>query len=70
MVAISVFASPKLNQLLNMLFGLTFTLMMLLIGLFSLTEWYSFYVFLAFLESIITFTIFWTAVKWPKEEVE
>ena len=70
MVAISVFAAPKLNRLLNMLFGLIFTLMMLLIGAFSLTEWYSFYVFLAFLESIITFTIFWTALKWPKDEVE
>ena len=68
MVAASVLLKPKLNRILNIIFGALFTLMMLLIGINSLTEWYSFYVFLAFLESIITFLIVWYAWKWPKEK--
>ena len=42
--------------------------MMLFIGVNSMTEWHSFYVFLAFLESIITFLIVYYAWKWPKEK--
>ncbi len=41
--------------------------MMISIGIFSTNEWYLFYVFLAFLESIITALIVWYAWKWPKE---
>ena len=66
MVVASVFLKPKMNRLLNIIFGTIFTLMMVYIGITSLTEWYSFYVFLAFLESVITFTIVWCAWKWPK----
>ena len=33
-----------------------------------MTEWYSFYVFMPFSESIITFLIVWYAWKWPKEK--
>ena len=54
MVAASIILKPKINRILNILFGSLFTLMMLFIGVNSMTEWYSFYVFLAFLESIIT----------------
>ncbi len=67
MVAASMILKPKINRILNILFGTLFTLMMLFIGINSMTEWYSFYVFLAFLESIITFLIVWYAWKWPKE---
>jgi len=67
MVAASIILKPKINRILNILFGTLFTLMMLFIGINSMTEWYSFYVFLAFLESIITFLIVWYAWKWPKE---
>ncbi|WP_299274285.1 DUF6326 family protein [uncultured Psychroserpens sp.] len=67
MVALSVILKPKLNRILNIIFGLLFTLMMLLIGVNSLTEWYSFYVFLAFAESIITILIVYYAWKWPRE---
>ncbi|QFZ55510.1 hypothetical protein FEZ18_12205 [Oceanihabitans sp. IOP_32] len=66
MVAASVLLKPKLNRILNIIFGLFFTLMMVFIGINSMTEWYSFYVFLAFLESILTFLIVWYAFKWPK----
>jgi len=68
MVAASIILKPKINRILNIFFGTIFTLMMLYIGIFSMTEWYSFYVFLAFLESIITFLIVWYAWKWPREQ--
>lgn len=67
MVGLSILLNPKVNRVLNLVFGTIFTLMMLLIGFNSLTPWYSFYVFLAFLESIITISIVWFAWKWPKK---
>jgi len=67
MVGASILLKPKINRILNILFGSIFTLMMLYIGVNSMIEWYSFYVFLAFLESIITALIVWYALKWPKE---
>ena len=67
MVAASIILKPKINQILNIVFGTLFTIMMVLIGVYSTNEWYLFYVFLAFLESIITALIVWYAWKWPKE---
>jgi len=67
MIAISILLSPKINRFLNVFFGTLFTLMMLLIGINSLTPWYSFYLFLAFLESLITMSIVWFAWHWPKK---
>ena len=68
MVAASIFLKPKINRILNILFGTLFTLIMLIIGFLSTHEWYLFYVFLAFLESIITATIVWIAWNWKKEK--
>ncbi|MFD2727132.1 DUF6326 family protein [Hyunsoonleella rubra] len=68
MVALSIFLKPKINRILNILFGAIFTIMMIFIGIMSTNEWYLFYVFLAFLESIITALIVWYAWKWPKEK--
>ncbi len=68
MVALSVILKPKINRILNIVFGSIFTLMMVLIAINSLTAWYSFYVFLAILESLITFLIVVYAWKWPKIE--
>ena len=61
MIALSI---PRVNRFLNVFFGILFTLMMLLIGVNSLTPWYSFYAFLAFLESFITASIVLFAWKW------
>ncbi|WP_424961514.1 DUF6326 family protein [Ekhidna sp.] len=66
MVALSILLKPKINRFINVLFGTIFTVMMILIGVNSFTPWYGFYVFLAFLESIITFSIVWLAWNWPK----
>jgi len=67
MVGASILLKPKINRILNIIFGTLFTLMMLFIAVNSMTEWYSFYVFLAFLEGIITGLIVWYAYKWPRE---
>ncbi|WP_034059684.1 DUF6326 family protein [Lacinutrix jangbogonensis] len=67
MVGTSIILKSKINRILNIVFGTLFTVIMLFIGFNSMTEWGSFYVFLAFLESIITFLIVWYAWKWPRE---
>ena len=67
MIFLSLILKPNLNKWLNVVFGVVFTIMMLLIAIGSLTPWYSFYVFYAVLESILTATIVWKAFKWPKE---
>lgn len=67
MVAASIILKPKINRILNIIFGSLFTIMMVVIGIYSTNEWYLFYVFLAFLESIITASIIWYAWKWPKK---
>ena len=68
MIALSIFLKPKINRILNIIFGTIFTLMMLLIAVTSLTAWHSFYVLLAVLESLITIIIVWYAWNWPKKE--
>lgn len=66
MIALSIQLKPKINRLLNIIFGVLLTLIVLLVGSVSLSEWYSFYVLYAFLEAIITISIVWSAWKWPK----
>lgn len=66
MVILSVTLKPRVNRSLNIIVGLFFTAIMLLIAFTSLTPWRAFYVFLAIVESIITALIVWQAWKWPK----
>ena len=68
MIALSIILKPKINRILNIVFGTLFTLMMVLIAISSLTSWYRFYVFLAILESLITFLIVVYAWKWPRKQ--
>ena len=63
MVSLSLVLKPTLNKWLNVVFGSLFTLMMLLIAVGSLTPWYSFYVFLAMVEAILTAMIVWIAFR-------
>ncbi len=67
MVAASILLNSKINRILNIIFGTIFTIMQVLVGIYSTNEWYLFYVFLAFLESIITALVVWYAWKWPKK---
>ncbi len=67
MIFLSLALKPKLNRLLNIIFGLIFTMMMVWIALNSITPWYTFYVFLALVEAMLTFIIVWQAFKWPRQ---
>lgn len=70
MIFLSLILSPKLAKWLNVGIGIFFTLFTLLVGISSITEWRMFYVFLAFVESIITVIIVWQAWTWKKLNVE
>ena len=67
MVCLSIILKPIMNRWLNIIFGIFYTLIMLLIAVTSISEWLSFYVFLAVVESLITSFIVWNAIKWPRE---
>jgi hypothetical protein len=67
MIALSVLLKPTINRWFNIIFGMLFTLLMVLIAIGSLTPWHTFYVFLAILEAILTFMIVWNAWKWPEK---
>ena len=66
MIFLSLMLSPKLTKGLNIGVGSFFTLLTLLVGISSISEWRMFYVFLAILESIITAIIVWQAWHWKK----
>lgn len=68
MVFLSLILKPGVNRLLNIIFGILYTGIMLLIAVTSLAPWYTFYVFLAIVECFITSTIVCLAWKWPYSE--
>ena len=67
MVFLSITLKPQLNRGLNIILGIFFTAIMVLIAFTSITPWRAFYVFLAIVESIITSLIVWYSWKWPKQ---
>lgn len=67
MIFASVVLKPKINRWLNIIFGIIYTAIMLLIAFTTTGAWWGFYVFFAIIESILTAIIFWTALKWPKQ---
>ncbi|MFH6994364.1 DUF6326 family protein [Flavobacterium sp. FlaQc-48] len=67
MIFASVILRPGINRVLNIIFGIIYTAIMLLIACSSIAPWWSFYVFFALLESILTLLIIWFAFKWPKK---
>jgi uncharacterized membrane protein len=66
MIFLSVAMKPQLNRWLNILFGSIYTVIMFLIAISSIAPWWSFYVFLAVVEMILTLSIAIHAWKWPK----
>lgn len=66
MIFLSILLKPKLARLLNIIFGIIYTAIMLLIAATTLAQWWAFYVFLALVESAITVVIVWQAYKWPR----
>ena len=67
MICLSILLKPLSNKWLNIVFGIFFTAIMLLIAVTSISEWRAFYVFYAIVESLITALITWTAFNWPKQ---
>ena len=63
MVLLSVVLSPTASRLFNLIFGVIYTLLMILIAFF--TQWY-FYKLFAVVEAALTATIFWIAWRWPR----
>lgn len=68
MVLLSISLNPIWSKWLNVVFGVFFTAIMLLIAITSISPWRTYYVFYAILESMITSAIVWSALKWPKLE--
>lgn len=68
LISISIMAKPGLSRALNIVFGIFFTLLMLLIAVTSLAEWRMFYVFLALVESVLTSIVVYQAWRWKKTE--
>ncbi|MFT5889984.1 MAG: hypothetical protein ACI9Y7_000072 [Dokdonia sp.] len=67
MIALSILLKPKINKWLNIVFGILFTIVVIMVASTALYTWYTFYVFYAILEGIITLLIVWYAWNWPKE---
>ena len=68
MVCLSIILKPTINRWLNIIFGVFFTAIMLLIAVASITPWRAFYVFLALLESVITSLIVLYAWRWTRSQ--
>lgn len=67
MIFLSIALKASINRWLNIIFGIIYTAIMVLIATTSGGSWWMFYKFLAILESILTLLIVWNAVKWPKQ---
>ena len=67
MIFLSLVSKPKINRWLNIVFGIIYTAIMILIAVTSIAPWWTFYVFLAIVESCITALIVWYAWTWPKK---
>lgn len=68
MISLSLLLKAKISRMLHIIFGIIYSLMMLMIAFSTTPGWYNFYIMYALLESIITITIVWLAWRWPKVE--
>lgn len=66
MVCLSIILKPSINKWLNVIVGIFFTGVMILIAVTSFSEWRIFYVLYAIAESILTSIIVINAWKWTK----
>ena len=67
MIFLSILLKPKLNRLLNILFGACYTALMVWIASNYSDKWLTFAELFAIVESIITAIVVWYAWKWPRE---
>lgn len=69
MVVLSILLKPAINRPLNIVFGIVYTIIMVLIAFTSITPWRAFYVFLALVESGLTTLVVIHAWNWTKIKV-
>ena len=63
MIFVSVALEPNLNRWLNIIFGVIFTVIILI------TMWgWAFYIFFGIIEVVLTGLVVWHAWNWPKQE--
>jgi hypothetical protein len=67
MIFLSILLKPKLNRLLNIVFGTCYTALMVWIASNYSDKWLRFAALFAIVESIITAIVVWYAWKWPRE---
>lgn len=65
MITLSLLLPPARNRLLNIVAGALLTLLTLVVGISSLSEWRIFYVLYAAMETVISAAIVLTAWRWP-----
>ena len=65
MISLTILLKPKITKWLNIILGILFTIVVLLVASSALYTWYSFYVLYALLEALITLLIVYYAWNWP-----
>jgi hypothetical protein len=68
MIFLSLVLKPKVNRLINIVIGIFFTIVMLLVVGTSIDKWMIFYIYLGVIEVVISLLIVYHAWFWPKAE--
>lgn len=67
MIILSIFLAPGVNKWTNLIFGVLYaTISILIIISSSDSDWHRFYVLYNFVELFVLITILWQAWNWPK----
>lgn len=66
MIFFSVWLKAKWNRRMNIIIGILFTAIMILVVATSLNKWMIFYTYLGIVEIMLTSAIVWLAFKWPR----
>ncbi len=67
MVFLSLTLKPKINRWMNIIFGVVYTIIIILTNLSSIDLWWTFDIFLGIVDIVITSIIVLYAWKWPKQ---
>lgn len=70
MIFLTLVLKPFINRLLNILLGIFYTLFVALVGVNSISEWRTFYVFYAMVEIVLALLIVWYAWRWQRVGAE
>ncbi|QHI35001.1 hypothetical protein IMCC3317_03470 [Kordia antarctica] len=67
MIMLSIFLKPKINRILNIIMGIIWALLSIMIFFDSISsEWQHFFAFYQVVELVVLSIIIWQAFKWPK----